>query len=182
MAEVERAVAAIRAGEPVILPTDTVYGLCAAADDEAAVARVYELKGRPEEMPIALIFPDVESLLDRIPELPDRAQALLPGALTFVVPHAGETVGVRVPALGDDARDVLAQVGAVSATSANLHGGPDPRRLEDVPPEIRAGCGAEIDGGELPGTPSTVVDLTGPEPRILREGVVPAVEVLARLA
>ena len=77
---------------------------------------------------------------------------------------------------------MLAQVGAVAATSANRHGGPDPRRLEDVPREIRAGCAAEIDSGELPGIPSTVIDLTGTEPKILREGAVPAAEVRERLA
>ena len=68
----------------------------------------------------------------------------------------------------------------MAATSANLHGGPDPRRLDDVPDEIRAAA-VLVDGGELPGTPSTVVDLTGAEPQILREGAVPAAEVLERL-
>jgi L-threonylcarbamoyladenylate synthase len=77
---------------------------------------------------------------------------------------------------------VLNVVGAVLATSANLHGGPDPRRLEDVPEEIRRGCGALVDGGGLPGTPSTVLDLTGPEPRVVREGAVPAWEALGALA
>jgi len=192
MADVERAVAAIRAGAPVILPTDTVYGLCAAPEDATAVARVYELKGRPEAMPIALVCPDVDTLLACVPELPELpARALLPGAFTLVVPNpgrryprlnAGETIGVRVPALDGPARDVLAQVGAVAATSANRHGGPDPRRLEDVPREIREGCAAEIDSGELPGIPSTVIDLTGTEPKILREGAVGAAEVRDRLA
>jgi L-threonylcarbamoyladenylate synthase len=70
----------------------------------------------------------------------------------------------------------------VAATSANLHGGPDPRRLSDVPAEILAGVAAALDGGELPGTPSTVLDLTGREPRVLREGAVPAAEALARVA
>ena len=78
MAGVDEAVAAIRAGEAVILPTDTVYGLCAAPDDEAAIERVYRLKGRPEGMPIALLFPDVVTLLERVPELPQRVRALLP--------------------------------------------------------------------------------------------------------
>ena len=192
MADVERAVAAIRAGAPVILPTDTVYGLCAAPEDATAVARVYELKGRPEAMPIALVCPDVDTLLACVPELPELpARALLPGAFTLVVPNpgrrypwlnAGETIGVRVPAVDGPARDVLAQVGAVAATSANRHGGPDPRRLEDVPREIREGCAAEIDSGELPGIPSTVIDLTGTEPKILREGAVGAAEVRDRLA
>src|SRR3954452_8068081 len=106
MAGGDAAVAALRAGQAVLLPTDTVYGLCAAPDDEAAVARVYELKGRPEGMPIALLFPDVGSLVEWIPDLSQRARALLPGALTFVVPHPendGDTIGIRVPALDVDA-------------------------------------------------------------------------------
>ena len=70
----------------------------------------------------------------------------------------------------------------MTATSANRHHGLDPRRLEEVPREIRDACAAEVDGGELPGIPSTVVDLTGTEPKVLREGAVPAAEALARLA
>jgi L-threonylcarbamoyladenylate synthase len=72
-------------------------------------------------------------------------------------------------------------VGAVVATSANQPGGLDPKRLDEVPDEIRAGAAALVDGGELPGSPSTVIDLTGPEPRILREGALPAEEALRRL-
>jgi L-threonylcarbamoyladenylate synthase len=68
------------------------------------------------------------------------------------------------------------------ATSANLHGGPEARTLEDVPVEIRGRVAALVDGGELPGTPSTVLDLTGPEPRVLREGAVPAQQALERAA
>src|SRR5439155_27278793 len=92
-----------------------------------------------------------------------------------------ETVGVRVPALTGPTRDVLERAGAVVATSANRPGEPDPRRLDEVPAELREGAAAVVDGGELPGTPSTVVDITGPEPRILREGAVPGHEVLRRL-
>jgi len=189
------AVAAITAGRPVILPTDTVYGLCASADRPEPVEQVYRLKGRPGGVPSALLVPDVDALLVSMPELGERhaaiAGALLPGPYTLVFPNPGRryawlgaeaTIGIRVPAVQGDAREVLRQVGAVMATSANRHGEPDPRRLEDVPAEIRAGCGAEIDGGELPGVPSTVIDLAGPEPRILREGAVPAEEALARLA
>jgi L-threonylcarbamoyladenylate synthase len=196
MADVEQAVAAVRAGQPVLLPTDTVYGLCVTPDREEAVAQVYRLKGRPESTPTALLCSDVDVLVDRVPELDGRsaacARALLPGPYTLVLPNparrfrwlsgGGDTIGVRVPALEGACREVVRQVGAVAATSANRHGGRDPSRLEDVPRAIRDGCAAEIDGGELPGTPSTVIDLTGPEPRILREGAVPATEALARLA
>ena len=92
---------------------------------------------------------------------------------------APETIGVRVPELAGPGAEVLAQVGVVVATSANLHGAPEARTIEDVPAEIRAAA-ALVDGGELPGTPSTVLDLTGAEPRVLREGAVPAAEALER--
>src|SRR5207244_507691 len=92
-----------------------------------------------------------------------------------------ETIGIRVPELDGPGREVLAQVGAVVATSANHPGRPDPSRLEEVPEEIRAGAEAVVDGGTLPGAPSTVIDLTGPEPRVLREGALPAAEALRRL-
>ena len=183
---------ALLAGQPVVLPFDTVYGLAAEPHDKSSTRRLYELKGRAESQPTALVAADFERLLDLFPELPSEARALLPGALTLVVPNperrfrwlAGAnpgTLGVRVPELSGVTRAVLDELDAVVATSANLPGGPDPRRLEDVPPELRSGAAAVVDGGELPGTPSTVVDLTGAEPRILREGAVPAAEILRRL-
>ncbi|MGZ4290891.1 MAG: L-threonylcarbamoyladenylate synthase [Gaiellaceae bacterium] len=90
-------------------------------------------------------------------------------------------MGVRVPVLPEAARQVVDAVGVVLATSANDPGGPSPVTLDDVPRRIRAACGAELDLGPLPGTPSTVLDLSGDEPRILREGAVPATDALARL-
>jgi L-threonylcarbamoyladenylate synthase len=193
----ELAVEAIRAGNLVLLPTDTVYGLCADAYREEPVRRLYTLKGRGETQPTALLAADVDVLLDAVPELRGLAgtvvRALLPGPYTLVLPNPGrrfrwltgdrpETIGVRVPDLPPETQAVLEQVGAVAATSANLPGGPDPRRLEDVPEELRAGVGAVLDGGELPGTPSTVLDLTGPEPVVVREGAAPAAEALGRIS
>ena len=186
-------VAALRAGQPVVLPFDTVYGLAAEPHDESSTRRLYELKGRPARQPTALVAASVDGLLDHLPELDTTlAWHLLPGPLTLVVPNPArrfpwltgenpDALGVRVPQLIGTTRDGLDQLGAVVATSANLSGGPDPHRVEDVPEAIRAGAAAVVDGGELPGTPSTVVDLTGPEPRILREGAVSAADVLRRL-
>ena len=197
MDDVEQAVAAIRAGQPVILPTDTVYGLCASPFREEPSARVYRLKGRPETIPSALVCADLDMVLECVPELQGRpgvlARALLPGPYTLVLPNperrfrwftgdGRDTIGIRVPVLTGPARAVLEEVGALMATSANRHRGLDPRRVEEIPQEIRDGCGAVVDGGELPGVPSTVVDLTGPEPRILREGAVPAADLLERIA
>jgi L-threonylcarbamoyladenylate synthase len=190
---IDAAVAALRAGRAVVLPTDTVYGLCA-EPTEAAAAMVAQLKGRAEPQPIALLAGSVEALLDEVPELPEPLlRALLPGAYTLILPNparrfpwlAGdkpEAIGVRVPELPAATATVLEAAGPVLATSANLHGGPDPRRLEEVPEGVREACGALVDGGELPGTPSTVLDLTGEEPRILREGAVPAEEALATVS
>jgi len=192
---VDESVEAIRAGKPVVLPTDTVYGLCATPYREPVLG-MYRLKGRDEQQPTALLSSDLDMIFECVPELRGRAgalaRALLPGALTLVLPNPArrfpwltgsrpDTIGVRVPALEGAARSVTGRVGVVAATSANLAGGPDPRRLDDVPEEIRSGCAVLVDGGELPGTPSTVVDLTGPAPKILREGAVPAAEVLDRI-
>lgn len=189
------AVAALQAGDPVVLPFDTVYGLAADPARAEAVRRLYELKGRDDTRPSALVAASVEALLASVPELGDHAQALarlLPGPVTLVLPNparrfpaiAGENpeaIGVRVPELRGSAAEVLAEVGVVVATSANRPGDPDPSRLDDVPEEMRARAAAVVDGGELPGTPSTVVDLTGVEPRILREGAISSEDVLRRL-
>jgi L-threonylcarbamoyladenylate synthase len=193
----DRVVAALRAGKPVILPTDTVYGLCASPYRSEPVERAYALKGREARQPSALLAADVDMLLECVPELRSRIgpllRALLPGPLTLVVPNPArrygwltgespDTIGVRVPDLPPASAAVLSRVGAVMATSANHPGGPDPRTVDEIPPEIRDGAEAVVDGGELPGTPSTVVDVTGHEPRVLREGAVPAAEVLERVA
>jgi L-threonylcarbamoyladenylate synthase len=193
---VDEAVEALRSGRPVVLPFDTVYGLAAEPYRAESTLRLYKLKGRAATQPTALVAVDLDYLLECVPELRGRAatlaRQLLPGPLTLVVPNparrfrwlAGtspETIGVRVPELAGPGGEVLARVGALVATSANLPGEPDPRRLAEVPEQIRGGAAAVIDGGELPGAPSTVVDLTGPEPRIIREGAVPAEEVLRRL-
>ena len=160
----EQAVAALRAGRAVILPTDTVYGLCALPEHEDVV---YQLKGRDPAKPIALLAANVDALLAAVPGLdPSILERYLPGPYTLVF---GD-VGVRVPDLPPDAAAVVREVGVVAATSANLAGGPDPRRVEDVPEEIRSACGAIVDVGELPGVPSTVIDLTSGEPRVLRQG------------
>jgi len=161
------AVAALRAGRAVILPTDTVYGLCALPEHEDVL---FELKGRDRSKPVALLAAEVEALVAAVPGLdPSLLERYLPGPYTLVV----GAVGVRVPVLPPAAAEVVRAVGVVAATSANLSGGPDPRRVEDVPEEIRAACGAIVDAGELPGVPSTVIDLTGDEPRVIREGAGP---------
>lgn len=193
---VEEAVRALRDGKPVVLPTDTVYGLAGDGYREAPALRIAKLKGRPEGMPMALTAADVDTILDAVPELRGRAalaaRALLPGPYTLVLPNPARrfrwlcganplAIGVRVPVFPSAARAVVERAGVVCSTSANLHGAPDPRRLEDVPDELRAAAGAAVDGGELPGTPSTVLDLTEREPRVLREGAGPVDAALARL-
>jgi L-threonylcarbamoyladenylate synthase len=194
---VDDAVAALGRGEPVVLPTDTVYGLCANPHREDAVRAVARLKGRPAGMPMALLAAELDVILAAIPELRGRsgvlARALLPGPYTLVLPNPAErfswlaganpqAIGIRVPNLPAPARAVLDRVGVVAATSANLHGEPDPASLDDVPEEIASAAGALVDSGGLPGTPSTVLDLTGSQPRVLREGAVAAAEALAAIA
>ncbi len=190
---VDDAVDAIRSGKPIVIPTDTVYGLCSSPDQPSALAR---LKGRDEQQPIALLASNVENVVEQLPELDDQAEsllrALLPGPLTLVLPNPGlrypeltgsrpDAIGVRVPALTRAAKEIVRRLGIVAATSANLHGEPDPRRVDDVPAAIREAA-VVVDGGELPGIPSTVVDLTGDGPKVLREGAVSAREVLERIS
>jgi L-threonylcarbamoyladenylate synthase len=194
---VDAAVAALRRGELAVIPTETVYGLAAMPYRREPVERLYALKGRDAAQPSALVVSGVELLLEHVPELDGRAvaiaRALLPGPFTLVLPNPGrrfpwlagavpDAIGVRVPAVAGPGAEVLAQVGALAATSANLPGGPEPRRLEDVPAELTAGCAAAVDGGELPGVPSTVLDFTGPEPRVVREGAAPSAEAIRRVA
>ena len=185
----------ILGGRSVVLPTDTVYGLCVTPYREDPVWEMYRLKGRDPSQPTAIVAADVDTVLECIPELRGRVgtilRALLPGPYTLVVPNparrfrwlAGanpEAIGLRVPVAAGPLGIVLARVSALAATSANRPGEPDPRRLEDVPEEIRSACAA-VDGGELAGVPSTVVDITEREPRILREGAVPSAEALERI-
>jgi L-threonylcarbamoyladenylate synthase len=194
--DVARAVEAIRTGALAVIPTDTVYGLACTAYREAPARRLYAVKGRDEIQPTAIVVASVDLLLECVPELRGRAgtlaRALLPGPYTLVLANPAcrfrwlnvarpETIGVRVPLLDGPGRAVLDAVGAVVATSANLPGGPDPRRVDDVPVVIRSSA-AVVDGGELPGTPSTVLDLTGAEPAVLREGAVTAEDALHRVA
>jgi len=196
MGAVEEAIEALEHGQPVVLPTDTVYGLCASPHDEEAVRRLARLKGRDEAKPIALLAGELEQLLEWLPELRGRAEAiaraLLPGPYTLILANPArrfpwlnrpnpEAIGVRVPLLPEPARRVIDAVGAVAATSANLAGGADARRVDEIPEQLLAGVAAVVDAGELPGVPSTVIDCTGPAPVVVREGAVPAAKALERL-
>ena len=170
MSSVDQTVAAIESDELVVIPTDTVYGLVCRPDREESVRALSTLKQRSPEQPIALVASGVDPLRELIPEL--RVGDLVRGAFTLVLPNpsrrlpwlAGgrpDTIGVRIPEVSGLAAELLARVGVVAATSANLHGGADPRRVGDIPQELLDGIAAVLDVGNLPGTPSTVLDLTG---------------------
>jgi L-threonylcarbamoyladenylate synthase len=182
---IDTAVDALNAGKIVVLPTDTVYGLCVTPYREEPVRRLFELKGRGHEQAIALVAADLEMLLECVPELRGRsatiARELLPGPYTLIFPNPAQryrwltgsrpdTIGVRVPVLEGYGKQVLDRVVAVAATSANLHGGPDPKAVAEIPKEILNGVADVVDVGELPGVPSTVIDFTGERPVVLREG------------
>jgi L-threonylcarbamoyladenylate synthase len=179
----------------VILPTDTVYGLAATAVLEEPVRALYALKGRAATDPSALLAPDLELLFELLPELHGRAaviaRTLLPGPYTLVLPNPGRrfpwltgktptAIGVRVPELPEPTAQIVRGAGAVAATSANLPGGPEPMRLRDVPEKLRNAVAAVVDGGELAGVPSTVIDFTSSPPRVLREGAADSEEAIGR--
>ena len=196
MSDVAAAIDALRRGQLAVIPTDTVYGLAANVEDERGTRALYAAKGREARRPSAILFASLDELLDRVPELPAdavaAARALLPGPVTLVLPNPGrrfpwlnqrrpDTLGVRVPEVSGPGKAILDALGALVATSANLPGGPDPRSLSDVPVELVAAAAAVVDGGPLGGAPSSVVDVTGVEPLILREGALRADVVLERL-
>jgi L-threonylcarbamoyladenylate synthase len=190
----------IAVGGIVVFPADTVYGLACEPDSKEAVQRLYMLKRRHPDKPAAVMFFALDLALAALPELGPRTvgalRALLPGAVTLLLPNsAGRfplacgadagVLGVRVPAW-PSALCALADVRwPVLQTSANAAGEPDARRLADVPGYMRTHTDLVLDGGELPGTPSTVVDLrayeTDEEWSVVREGAMSVTEVSARL-
>lgn len=177
---------ALRAGGLAILPTDTVYGIGCAASQRAACARLYACKARTPDQPTAVVLGSVDNLLENVlPELTGRAGVLcrrvLPGPVTLVVPNPGRRfahlcgatpgrIGVRVPVLRADVARLADAVGGLALTSANLRGEEAPARIADVPAALRDLCAFAVDGGGLAGTPSSVIDVTGPEPVLLRAG------------
>ena len=175
-----RAAQLLRGGGVIAFPTDTVYGLGAAADDDLATRRIYAIKNRPAGMPLILMVA-ARSQLEGWVHVDARAEKLIerwwPGPLTVIL-HAsgGGTLGVRVPN-HEVTLELLRASGPLMTTSANLHGD-DPAMTADEAAKL-PGLTAVLDGGRAPGgTPSTVVDLTGPELHILREGAIPVADVL----
>ena len=191
----------ISVGGVAIFPADTVYGLATEPDSREGVERLYRLKGRVPDKPAAVMFFQLDAALAALPELGERTRAaverLLPAALTLVLPNPAhryplacgpepERLGLRVPSL-DGALAPLSSVRwPVLQSSANRAGEPDARRVAEIDARVRAGADLVLDAGELPGTPSTVVDLSGYERdgewRLLREAAVPSGEIDARLA
>jgi L-threonylcarbamoyladenylate synthase len=183
-----------------IFPADTVYGLATEPDSREGVERLYRLKGRAPDKPAAVMFFQLETALAALPELGERTRAaverLLPGALTLVLPNPArryplacgpepERLGLRVPLLGGELAP-LSDVGwPVLQSSANRAGEPDARRVTDIDGRVRAGVDLVLDAGELPGTPSTVVDLSAYEETgewwVIREGAVPQEAVVRSL-
>jgi L-threonylcarbamoyladenylate synthase len=182
----------LASGGVAVFPSDTVYGLACDPLNASAVERLYALKRRPLGKPSAVMFFELPLALEALPELGEQTRAamrcLLPGGLTLLLPNPGRrfplacgedpaSLGIRVPGL-EWATDVRRPV---LQSSANLAGGPDPQRLEDVPESILAGVDLVIDGGQLPGTSSTVVDLRSYEAggawSVVRPGAVGAQEL-----
>jgi L-threonylcarbamoyladenylate synthase len=172
--DAETFAACMAAGGVAVFPSDTVYGLACDPDIPEAARRLYALKGRDAGKPSAVMFFALEPALAALPELGARTRGLLerllPGPVTVLLanprerfgPACGEdprALGLRVPRLPGAAAALERVRGPVLQSSANAAGGPDARRLEDVPETIRRGADLILDAGELPGTPSTVVDL-----------------------
>jgi L-threonylcarbamoyladenylate synthase len=183
----QQALDLLHAGEPIAFPTDTVYGVGAAGLDARAVLRLYEVKDRPRHQAIPLLLADLDDLRQICPSIPPMAEELAarhwPGGLTLVVPASehlptellagGSTVAVRIPD-HDALRHLIRRLGQpLAATSANLHGRSNPASAEDVAADLGPRLRLIVDGGQTPGdVPSTIVDVSGETPRVLRNGVV----------
>jgi L-threonylcarbamoyladenylate synthase len=171
----------LRDGALAILPTDTVYGVGCAAASADACARLYAVKGRPPGQPTAVVFGSVEKLAEVVGPVAAWGANMLPGPVTLIVPNPGggfahlcgptpDRIGVRVPELMPEIAALADAVGGLAMTSANRRGEAAPGRLSDVPEELRAAAAVVVDGGALPGIASTIIDVTGPEPVVLRPG------------
>lgn len=179
----DRVADVLAAGGVVVLPTDTVYGLAAAAGNAEAVLRLFELKGRRADVPVAVLCADADQALaladDTGPLAGRLAEAHWPGPLTLVLPRRtgldwelGEptdTIGVRCPA-HPLVRAVATRIGPIATTSANRHGQPTPPTAREAAAALTGPVELVVDGGDLVGSASTVVDLVARPPRILRQG------------
>lgn len=188
------ALAALEQGQLVLLPVDTVPGLAGRADRTGVAEALHELKGRPAEKTLSLAFRDLDQLLAWVPEA-TRLRAplvrLLPGPLTVVLPGSarlgavhgpwGLSVGARLPGPCPCAPLLEALPWPLALSSANRSGDPTVRHTRDLDPRVAAGLALAWPGESPLGRESTVVDLRGPSPRILREGILDAAAVAARL-
>lgn len=182
-----RAAACLRDGGLVAFPTDTLYALGALAADAEAVGRLFEAKNRPLDRPLPLLLASqrgVEGIAESVPATAERLmQSFWPGALTLVLRRApgyrsralggAETVALRVPAHPVAVDLIRRAEGAVTGTSANVTGGPDPRDADEVRRQLGGAVDFLVDAGPAPGgLESTIVDLSRRTPRLLREGAV----------
>lgn len=179
-AALDLAADALAAGEAIVLPTDTVYGLAALP---SATAPLYALKGRPESIPIAVLIESADQVVGMV-EWPDAAarlaDAFWPGPLTIVVRRRGadDTLGLRCPD-HPFVRALAGRVGPLATTSANRHGEPTPSTVTDVLAALHGSVVLAVDGGPCGGVASTVVDVTGPKVVIVRTGPISAEQVEA---
>jgi L-threonylcarbamoyladenylate synthase len=190
----------ISVGGVAIFPADTVYGLATEPDSREGVDRLYRLKGRLPDKPSAVMFFEIDAALAALSELEPRTrhavESLLPGPVTLLVPNPArryplacgnepDKLGIRVPRLEGALAPLASARWPVLQSSANRAGQPDARRIEDIDPVVRAGADLVLDAGSLPGTPSTVVDLSaweeGGTVELVREGALPLEAVLACL-
>jgi L-threonylcarbamoyladenylate synthase len=190
----------LASGGVAVFPTDTVYGLACDPESRTAVERLYAIKGRPRERPAAVMFFSLEPALAALPALEpaERAalEALLPGPVTVLLANRDrrfplacapdpDTIGLRVPGLGESLAALESVHAPLLQSSANYSGGQDARRLADLPGELLEQADLVLDGGELAGTPSTVLDLRAFHERrewsVVREGALDSTTVVQLL-
>jgi len=188
--EIERAIEALREGKLVVYPTDTLYGLGADIFNEDAVKRVYELKKRPLSLPLPIALANVDEIGEYafVNEIASKiAEEFMPGKITIIlrkrdiIPDiiSKDKIAIRVPA-NEIARKIAKET-PITATSANIHGSKSPATLDEAKKQLGDRVAIYIDGGKLPGKPSTIVDVSEGIIKIIREGAIPKEEIYGRI-
>ena len=182
-------ISALNNGEVIVYPTDTLYGLGADIYNDCAVKKVFFIKKRSFDQPLSIAVSSINDI-EEIAFVNDMARCVaekfLPGKLTLVlkkkhvvsdiITAGSDCVAVRIPD-SPVALRILSVFGPLTCTSANIHGMPTPNKINEIQMQFKDEIGIYIDAGELKDKPSTIIDLSGGEPKVLREGTIPSAEI-----
>ena len=188
--DISKAIYALKNGDVIVYPTDTLYGLGADIHNDHAIRKVFRIKKRPFNDPLSVAVSDFDEV-EKIAKTDERTQKLveqfLPGKLTLILEKKSsvsdtitgglKNIAIRIPD-NKIAMEILSNFGPITATSANIHGLKTPYIINEINMQLKENVAVYLDDGKLEGEPSTIVDLTNNEVKILRKGAIPEKDVL----